>query len=120
MKGYYGIPGGRADPNEGIIGCATREVREELGLAATFKRILWIRELSNYVYGSFDMYFACLMSVEDAELKNLKMCEDEIDLTEWVHLSKLQEFMKSKTVGTQQQLAAHLYNLYLSGFNFDG
>lgn len=36
------------------------------------------------------MYFACLMSVEDSELKNLKMCDDEIDLTEWVHLSKLQ------------------------------
>jgi len=43
LKGNFGIPGGRADREEGIQGCAEREVFEEVGLKGSFKKVLWLR-----------------------------------------------------------------------------
>jgi ADP-ribose pyrophosphatase YjhB (NUDIX family) len=35
-KGYYGVPGGRADRGELIANCAERELFEETGIRAKF------------------------------------------------------------------------------------
>ena len=66
------------------------------------------------------MYFGCLVNVEPEQFSKMKLCEDEIELTEWIHLSKLQEFMKTRSVGTQQKLAFYLESLYRNGFDFTG
>lgn len=80
--------------------------------------MLWVRELSNYTYGAFDMYFACLLDADAKEFENLKMCDHEIDKTEWVHLSKLRDFSKQHSFGTQLELSNYICDLYERGFDF--
>lgn len=83
-----------------------------------FNKVLWFRELSSYVYGSFDTYFACLMEIEEKELANIKICEDEVDHIEWIHLSELSAFMANRSTGTQLKLANYVQKLYNEGYDF--
>ena len=45
------------------------------------------------------------MDVKEEELKNMKLCEDEVEKVEWVPLKELREFSKKHSFGTQRQLS---------------
>ena len=47
------------------------------------------------------------------------MCTDELASIEWVHLSKLRDFMESRSFGTQWKLAEYLHELHQKGYNFE-
>lgn len=85
------MPGGRADPGELISQVAERELFEETGIRANFKRIIMIRELTkDQIYGCVDIYFICLMDLAEGGLDSFKLCEREISNFAWVPLTEIE------------------------------
>lgn len=66
-KGYWSLPGGRADPNEMIEKTAEREIFEELGLKCKAKNLFMLRESTRSLFGKPDIYFAFLLIPEGEE-----------------------------------------------------
>ena len=46
------------------------------------------------------------------------MCNEELASIEWVHLSKLKDFMKTRSFGTQWKLAEYIHSLYEQKYDF--
>lgn len=73
-KGRYGLPGGRADLGETIPECVERELFEETNIKAKYRNILYFREQDKNMYGSVDIYFACMVDCEEEALQKMKLC----------------------------------------------
>ena len=56
--------------------CAEMELLEETGIRVKFERVVFFRELTRrQVYGCADIYFVCLVRLEENGLEGLKLCE---------------------------------------------
>ena len=82
FKGYWALPGGRAEPGENVEQAIVREVKEETGLDVTV-----VRKIGEYheqgVQGGveYDYYPACfLVKVVGGELKRQESEIQEIQL----------------------------------------
>jgi len=62
------IPGGRVNFNEDIPTGVLREVFEETGIKATFKKIIGFRHLLSGLMGSSDIYFICVLKAESDKI----------------------------------------------------
>jgi 8-oxo-dGTP pyrophosphatase MutT (NUDIX family) len=69
---YYYLPGGRIALNETSEEALKREMQEELGIAITIERLLWVNE--NYFYEDYfkehyhEICFYYLVCMEDLEI----------------------------------------------------
>ena len=95
------MPTGLLDPNEYVNEGAKRELYEETSLTATFKNILSIRQSHRGNGATSDMFFLCLMELDDESGDNnggneqrnqqqqqWKACEDEIADIQWMSVEE--------------------------------
>ena len=80
------------DPHEMVANCAERELFEETGIRAKFRRVVYIRELTHQLYDSNDLYFVSLMDVTAEALTEMKICEKELTDYKWVPLEEYEAF----------------------------
>jgi 8-oxo-dGTP pyrophosphatase MutT (NUDIX family) len=59
---------------------------EETGVKATFEKVVYFRELTGQIYNCVDLYYVCLMTLEEEPLPQLQVCEREISSYQWVGL----------------------------------
>lgn len=117
-KGKYGLPGGRADFGETLKTCSERELWEETGIKAKYHSILYFREMTNTVFGGVDIYFVCMMKLDDQSLDSINICERELTDGKWVPLSDYLSFAQEHSFGTQLEVAQYIHNLQEKGYNF--
>jgi ADP-ribose pyrophosphatase YjhB (NUDIX family) len=74
-SGLYGFPGGRLELHETIVGCGSREVREETGLKViTLQYIGFVRE-NQEGYNFIHFVFACDAYTGTPTLREPNKCE---------------------------------------------
>lgn len=96
-----------------ISHCAERELFEETGIRAKFERVILFRELTQrQIYGCVDIYFVCLVRLEEGGLDGFKLCEREISDYAWVPLEEIEEFCAKKSMGTQLEMSKQVGRLY--------
>jgi len=99
-KGWK-IPGGLVDVGETLDQAVVREVREETGIQTKFVGILGLREKINYHFGMNDIYFFCLLELDDKGV--IDQCPDEIAKSQWMDI---EDFVNAETrVDTQKRIA---------------
>ncbi|OEU10772.1 hypothetical protein FRACYDRAFT_141572, partial [Fragilariopsis cylindrus CCMP1102] len=81
------MPTGLLDPNEYVNEGAKRELYEETSLTATFKNILSIRQSHRGNGATSDMFFLCLMELDESSGDN-NACEDEIADIQWMSVEE--------------------------------
>ena len=74
------------DAHEMVHLCAERELLEETGIKAKFRRVVYLRESTHQLYDSVDLYFVCLMDVTQEGLESFNLCKREISDHRWVPL----------------------------------
>ena len=94
------MPTGLLDPNEYVNEGAKRELYEETSLTATFKNILSIRQSHRGNGATSDMFFLCLMELDESsgngtnggnerqQQQQWKACEDEIADIQWMSVEE--------------------------------
>ena len=89
VKDYFKLPGGCLDLGESIEAGVRREVFEETGIRAHFRGILGFTYKAEFRFGHADVYFACLMSLDETE-EEQKINFDplEISACQWSSLDE--------------------------------
>ncbi|MBI2028866.1 NUDIX domain-containing protein [Candidatus Gottesmanbacteria bacterium] len=83
--GMYGLPGGRLDLNESLVGCVERELLEETGLAGqNFKYIGVVRE-KQQGYNFIHFAFSCNDFKGEPKVVEKEKCES----WDWYSLDNL-------------------------------
>ena len=100
FKGYWALPGGRAEPGENVEQAIVREVKEETGLDVTV-----VRKIGEYheqgVQGGveYDYYPACfLVKVVGGELKRQESEIQEIQLFSFEDVPETLAFVHNQMV----------------------
>ena len=70
-QGGIRLARGRADLGETIPECVERELFEETNIKAKYRHILYFREQDKNMYGSVDIYFACMVDCEEEALQKI-------------------------------------------------
>jgi 8-oxo-dGTP pyrophosphatase MutT (NUDIX family) len=81
------MPTGLLDPNEDVPDGAVRELYEETGLKASLKGIICFRQAHRPGSPS-DLFFVCLMELDDPNNIQWKPQEDEIDDIRWMSVEE--------------------------------
>ena len=108
FKGYWALPGGRAEPGETVEQTVVREVKEETGLdVSVVKRIGEYHEQGIQGGVEYDYYPACfLVKVVGGEMRKQQDEIQEIQLFSldaipeplaFVHSSMVQDYIARKT-----------------------
>lgn len=66
---HWKLPGGVADPGENLWQTAIRETFEETGVRSEFVAVLCFRHMHGYLWGTDDLYFACLLRPINTDIK---------------------------------------------------
>jgi 8-oxo-dGTP diphosphatase len=108
FKGYWALPGGRAEPGETVEQTAVREVKEETGLdVAVVRKIGEYHEEGVQDGVEYDYYPACfLVKVDSGEMRKQQGEIQEIQLFSlddvpeplaFVHSSMVKDYLAQKT-----------------------
>lgn len=101
--------------------CAERELLEETGIRAKFSRVVFLRELGKgQIYNCVDLYFVCLMELEEDSLSQFHLCQTEIASHAWVPLEDYEQFCSQHSMGTQILVSRHVSKLHKEGRLFSG
>ncbi|CAF4055213.1 unnamed protein product [Rotaria sp. Silwood1] len=89
FENYFKLPGGCLDMGESIESGVEREVFEETGIRAHFRGILAFTYKAQFRFGHADVYFGCLMSLDENE-EDQKITYDpgEIAACKWMSLDE--------------------------------
>ena len=82
--GIWKFPTGLADHGEDISQAAVREVLEETGVKVRFSHILSFRQIHNLFLGKSDLFFVCVLELEDESCDTITAQESEIEVSEWL------------------------------------
>ncbi|CAF2030028.1 unnamed protein product [Rotaria magnacalcarata] len=86
---YFKLPGGALDMGESLERGVEREVFEETGIRAHFRGILAFTYKAEFRFGHGDVYFACLMSLdENEEEQKINFDPLEIAACKWMSLDE--------------------------------
>ncbi|CAF3507936.1 unnamed protein product [Rotaria socialis] len=86
---YFKLPGGALDIGESLERGVEREVLEETGIRAHFRGILAFTYKAQFRFGHGDVYFACLMSLdENEEDQQINFDPLEIAACKWMSLDE--------------------------------
>ncbi|CAF3313407.1 unnamed protein product [Rotaria socialis] len=86
---YFKLPGGALDIGEPIECGVEREVFEETGIRAHFRGVLAFTYDNNFRFEHGDVYFACLMSLdEDEKDQQINFDPLEIAACQWMPLDE--------------------------------
>ncbi|CAF1068997.1 unnamed protein product [Rotaria sordida] len=86
---YFKLPGGCLDIGESIEKGVEREVFEETGIHAHFRGILGFTYKEEFRFGHGDVYFGCLMSLdENEEEQKINYDPHEIAACKWMSLDE--------------------------------
>lgn len=79
--GIWKLPTGLSDAGEDISTAAEREVLEETGVEAKFKKLLCFRQAHNLLFGKSDLFYVCLVepltsdiAIQEAEIVAASWC----------------------------------------------
>lgn len=90
-------PGGAVDCGEELTEAAEREVCEETGVQSRFRSLLGFRHLLNFRFGTGDLYFIAVCSVdESAGVPVPRPQPDEISACKWWDLQEFFHFHSSR------------------------
>jgi 8-oxo-dGTP diphosphatase len=108
FKGYWALPGGRAEPGETVVQTVVREVKEETGLDVTV-----VRKIGEYheqgIQGGveYDYYAACFlvkvlggeMRKQQGEIQEIQLfsLDDVPEPLAFVHSSMVKDYVAQKT-----------------------
>jgi 8-oxo-dGTP pyrophosphatase MutT (NUDIX family) len=106
----WDLPGGYVDRGESPASACEREVREELNLDRTVKRLLVHDWAPNGAEGDKILYVFDCGELGDDE-NHICLDGTEIDKTEWVAVSDLSRFVIPRLA----RRLTHAYHAYLSG-----
>ena len=81
---YWEFPGGSTEPLEDIKTAVEREVEEETGIKAEYRRIFSFRHLTGWRHGCSDFHIVCLMRAKTTEIK---ACPVEVEVAKWISVS---------------------------------
>ena len=100
FKGYWALPGGRAEPGETVEQTIIREVKEETGLnVAIVRKIGEYHEQGNQEGVEYDYYPACfLVKVVGGEMKRQESEIQEIQLFSLKHIPETLAFVHNLMV----------------------
>ncbi|CAF4377266.1 unnamed protein product [Rotaria sp. Silwood2] len=88
-ENYFKLPGGCLDMGESIENGVEREVFEETGIHAHFRGILAFTYEAQFRFGHGDVYFCCLMSLnENEEDQEINYDPREIAACKWMSLDE--------------------------------
>jgi 8-oxo-dGTP diphosphatase len=107
FKGYWALPGGRAEPGEAVEQTIIREVKEETGLdVAIVRKIGEYHEQGTQDGVEYDYYPACFlvkviggeMKRQEREIQEIQLfsIEDMPDPLAFVHNSMLNDYVAQK------------------------
>lgn len=73
--GVWKLPTGLVEAGEDITKASEREVFEETGINAKFKKLLAFRQAHNALFGKSDLFFVCVLEPESFEI-----CPQEVEI----------------------------------------
>ena len=100
FKGYWALPGGRAEPGEKVEQTIVREVKEETGLdVAAVRKVGEYHEQGVQAGVEYDYYPACfLVKVVDGEIKKQQSEIEDIQLFSFDDIPKPLAFVHNQMV----------------------
>jgi 8-oxo-dGTP pyrophosphatase MutT (NUDIX family) len=102
LPDFWKLPGGAVDAGEELPQAAVREVSEETGVACTFRSLIGFRHLTNYRFGTGDLYFIATCTVDESSGIPAPIPQpEEVSAAEWWDL---QEFLVFHSTRWMQDL----------------
>jgi 8-oxo-dGTP pyrophosphatase MutT (NUDIX family) len=97
MPDFWKLPGGAVDCGEELSQAAEREVKEETGINSTFRSLIGFRHLTNYRFGTGDLYFIATCTVDEFSGIPAPIPQpEEVSAAEWWDLQEWLVFHSSR------------------------